>query len=178
MRPSRTAKTLLCVLLPAMLAACGDDGIPEVTQWMNDTRSQARVVIPKLAEPKKFTPFTYSGKSATDPTSPAKMADAFSRPAAANRFKPDMDRQREALEAFPLDGLKMVGTLRKEGANYALVQADRTIYRARVGNYIGQSYGQVTKITDSEVELKEIVQDASGEWVERAAKLELQESKK
>jgi type IV pilus assembly protein PilP len=178
MRPSCTAKALLCVMLPAMLAACGDGGIPEVRQWMDATRSQTRVLIPKLTEPKKFTPFTYAGKDATDPTSPAKMADALAQPAAANRFKPDTDRRREALESFPLDSLKMVGTLRKEGASYALVQSDRTIYRAKVGSYIGQNYGQITKIADSEVELKETVQDASGEWVERNAKLELQESKK
>ncbi|RYE76873.1 MAG: hypothetical protein EOO80_12045 [Oxalobacteraceae bacterium] len=72
----------------------------------------------------------------------------------------------------------MVGTLRKQGASFALLQAEHTVFQAKVGNYIGQNFGQITKISDSEVELKEIVQDAAGEWVERTAKLELQEIKK
>jgi type IV pilus assembly protein PilP len=98
--------------------------------------------------------------------------------ASGNRLQPNPDRRREPLEAFPLDNLKMVGTLRKQGASFVLVQADHTIFQAKVGTYIGQNYGRVTRITDSEVELKETVQDAAGEWVERTAKLELQENKK
>jgi type IV pilus assembly protein PilP len=179
MTPSRIARALLCALLPSLLAACGDGGIQEVRQWMEETRRQTRVVVPKLAEPKKFTPFTYAGKNSPDPYSPAKFVNAMATPAASgNRFQPNMDRRREPLETFPLDNLKMVGTLRKQGASFALVQAEHTVFQAKVGNYIGQNFGQITKITDSEVELKEIVQDAAGEWVERTAKLELQENKK
>lgn len=179
MRPSRSARALLCLMLPGLLAACGDGGLQEVRQWMDETRRQTRVVVPKLTEPKKFTPFTYAGKSAADPYSPAKFVNAMATPAASgNRFQPNMDRRREPLESFPLDNLKMVGTLRKQGASFALVQAEHTVFQAQVGSYIGQNFGQVTKITDSEVELKETVQDAAGEWVERTAKLELQENKK
>lgn len=179
MRPSRSARALLCLMLPGLLAACGDDGTQEVRQWMDETRRQTRVVVPKLTEPKKFTPFTYAGKSAADPYSPAKFVYAMATPAASgNRFQPNMDRRREPLESFPLDNLKMVGTLRKQGASFALVQAEHTVFQAKVGTYIGQNFGQITKITDSEVELKETVQDAAGEWVERTAKLELQEIKK
>jgi type IV pilus assembly protein PilP len=166
-------------MLPGLLAACGDGGIHEVRQWMDETRRQTRVVVPKLTEPKKFTPFTYAGKSATDPYSPAKFVNAMATPAASgSRFQPNMDRRREPLESFPLDNLKMVGTLKKQGASFALVQAEHTVFQAKVGNYIGQNFGQITKISDGEVELKEIVQDAAGEWVERPAKLELQEIKK
>lgn len=179
MNPSRIARALMCSLLPGLLAACGDGGIPEVRQWMDETRRQTKVVVPKLTEPKKFTPFTYAGKSATDPYSPAKFVNATATPSASgSRFQPNLDRRREPLETFPLDNLKMVGTLRKQGANFALVQAEHTLFQAKVGNYIGQNFGQITRITDSEVELKETVQDAAGEWVERTAKLELQEIKK
>jgi type IV pilus assembly protein PilP len=179
MTPSRIARALLCALLPSLLAACGDGGIQEVRQWMDETRRQTRVVVPKLAEPKNFTPCTYAGKNSPDPYSPAKFVNAMATPAASgNRFQPNMDRRREPLETFPLDNLKMVGTLRKQGASFALVQAEHTVFQAKVGNYIGQNFGQITKITDSEVELKETVQDAAGEWVERTAKLELQENKK
>lgn len=179
MRPSRIARALLCTLLPTLLAACGDGGIPEVRQWMDETRRQTRVVVPKLTEPKKFTPFTYAGKNSADPYSPAKFVNAMASPAASgSRFQPNLDRRREPLETFPLDNLKMVGTLRKQGASFALVQAEHTVFQAKLGSYIGQNFGQVTRISDSEIELKEIVQDAAGEWVERTAKLELQEIKK
>ncbi len=179
MRLTRSARVLLCAALPSLLAACGDGGMDEVKQWMDETRRQTRVAVPKLTEPKKFTPFTYAGKNAADPYSPGKFVNAMAAPAASgNRFQPNMDRRREPLETFPLDNLKMVGTLRKQGASFALLQAEHTVFQAKVGNYIGQNFGQITKISDSEVELKEIVQDAAGEWVERTAKLELQENKK
>lgn len=93
-------------------------------------------------------------------------------------LKPDFDRRKEPLENYPLDTIRMVGTLQKPGLNYALLQVDKSVFQAKVGNYIGENFGMITKITESEVELKEIVRDASGEWVERQAKLELQENKK
>jgi type IV pilus assembly protein PilP len=89
-----------------------------------------------------------------------------------------MERRRELLESYPLDTLKMVGTLQKTGLSYALLQADKAIVQAKVGNYIGQNFGMITKVSETEIEIREIVQDASGEWVERKAKLELQENKK
>ncbi|MDB5841286.1 MAG: pilus assembly protein PilP [Herminiimonas sp.] len=175
-----SARAALIVMLLSALAGCGDSGVQEVQQWMDETKRQTRIVIPKLSEPKTFTPFIYGGKSAVDPYSPAKLAVALAKQKSSSEsaFKPNLDRRREPLEAYPLDNLKMVGTLRKAGASYALLQADKSLFQVKVGNYIGQNFGMVTKITESEVELKEIVQDASGEWVERNAKLELQESKK
>jgi type IV pilus assembly protein PilP len=72
----------------------------------------------------------------------------------------------------------MVGTLTKPGLTYALLQTDKSVFQVKVGNYVGQNLGMVTRITDSEVDIKEVIQDASGEWVEREAKLELQETQK
>ena len=122
----------------------------------------------------------YGGKGSPDPYSPEKLAIALAKlkPSSSNALKPDIDRRREPLEAYPLDALKMVGTLEKPGLTFALLQADRTVFQIKVGNYIGQNFGKVTKVTESAVELKEIVQDAAGDWVERNAKLELQETKK
>jgi type IV pilus assembly protein PilP len=162
------------------LAGCGDEGVQEVKQWMENERLQTKAVIPKISEPKKFTPFVYNAKAEVDPYSPAKLSVALAKLQAnsASKIKPDLDRRKEPLEAFPLDAITMVGTLQKPGLSYALLQVDRTVYQAKVGSYIGQNFGMVTRITDSEVELKEIVRDASDEWVEREAKLELQEMKK
>lgn len=162
------------------LAGCSDGGVHEVRQWMDQVKRETKVAIPKLSEPKKFVPFIYSAKAAVDPYNPSKMAVAFAKlqSGSTSGFKPDLERRREVLESYPLDSMTMVGTLQKAGLSYALLQADKTVYQVKVGNYIGQNFGMITRIGDTEVELKEIVQDAAGDWVERKAKLELQETKK
>lgn len=175
----------LCSLVFAALAvigltACGDGGTQEVSQWMEDVRRQTPVSVKKLPEPKKFVPFTYAAQDEIDPYDPMKLDTALAKQAASagSGIKPDLDRRRELLESYPLDTIKMVGTLQKPGLNYALLLVDKTIFHVKAGNYIGQNFGQITRVTDKAVELTEIVRDASGEWVERTAKLELQESEK
>lgn len=162
------------------LAGCGDGGVQEVQQWMNEVRQQTPVSVQKVSEPKTFTPFTYAAKEEVDPFSPVKLSVALAKLAAnsASKIKPDLERRREPLENYPLDTIRMVGTLEKPGLSYALLQVDKSVFQIKVGNYIGQNFGMVTRITDAEVELKEIVRDAAGDWVERGAKLELQESTK
>jgi type IV pilus assembly protein PilP len=91
-------------------------------------------------------------------------------------IRPDLDRRRETLEAFPLDQIKMVGMMRRGGVNVALVETSGGTHLVRAGNYMGQNFGLVTRVAETEIQLKEIVQDAAGEWVERTSKLELQEA--
>ena len=87
-------------------------------------------------------------------------------------------RRRELLEGFALDQIRMVGMLNQAGTNVALVEASGGTHMVRVGSYVGQNFGLVTRITESEVQLKEIVQDAAGEWIERPTTLQLQEGGK
>ena len=133
-----------------------------------------------VPEPKQFSPYVYEGKVAVDPFDSQKLLLAVARQAdaraSASSIKPDLDRRREVLEGYPLDQLKMVGTLRQQRKNAALIDVGGQTHMVRVGNYMGQNFGLVTKISETEVELKEIVQDAAGEWVERPSKLELQEA--
>lgn len=176
----RIVRIALCAVPLLALSGCGDSGIGEIREWMDQVRRQTPPNVVKLTEPKKFSPFQYGGKENIDPYDPQKLAVAFAKLQARNGagLKPDFDRRREPLESYPLDALRMVGTLEKPGLNYALLQADRSVFQVKVGNYIGQNFGMVTAISETEVDLKEIVQDASGEWIERPAKLELQETKK
>lgn len=173
-------RTLAAAAILSTLSGCGDGGVQELRQWMDGVRRQTPVTVQKIQEPKKFTPFVYGGKDQPDPYSPAKLSVALAKMQANSNsgLKPDFDRRKEPLENYPLDTIRMVGTLQKPGLNYALLQVDKSVFQAKVGNYIGENFGMITKITESEVELKEIVRDASGEWVERQAKLELQENKK
>jgi len=92
--------------------------------------------------------------------------------------KPDLDRRREPLEAYPLDSIKMVGVMQKGKLTYALITADQTLHQVKIGNYVGQNFGMVTQVTETEVLIKELVQDAAGDWVERDATLQLQEGGK
>ena len=96
----------------------------------------------------------------------------------AGLVAPELARRKEPLESFPLDSMSMVGSLLKVGQPVALVKVDNLLYQVRAGNYLGMNYGKITKVGETEVTLREIVQDASGEWIERIAKLQLQEGSK
>jgi type IV pilus assembly protein PilP len=163
----------------SLLSACGGED-EELRQWMADVRKEIRPAITTLTEPRTFEPFVYDNRDRVDPFDPAKLANALRKLAAKsnNGLAPDMNRRKEPLEGFPLDSLGMVGYLLRAGQRTALVKAEGVIYEVRLGNYVGENFGLVTKISDSDITLKEVVQDASGEWVERISTLELQEGKK
>jgi type IV pilus assembly protein PilP len=175
---SKHARLLLALPVAALLAACSAADENEIRKWMDQTRAGMKPTTQPVPEPKTFTPQVYDGKAVTDPFDAQKMLVAVARQAAArasaSALKPDLDRRREPLESYPLDQLKMVGMLRQGGANVALVDVGGQTYMVRVGNYLGQNFGRVNRITETETQLNEIVQDAAGEWVERPSKLELQ----
>lgn len=168
------------VAVTVFLAGCGDGSEQEVRAWMEEVRAQTPISVVKIPAPKTFNPYTYPAPDELDPYSPAKMQVAFAK-ADANKksgLQPDLNRRKEPLESFPLDTLVMVGTLQKPGLTYGLLRAGGNVFQVKVGNHIGQNFGLVTRVTDNAVELREIVRDASGEWTERNAKLELQEIEK
>ena len=160
-----------------MLSGCGGSSESEVRQWMAQTKQQTRPYVHKVDAPKKFTPFTYTQQESVAPFNPEKLEVAFAklRKRSKSGIKPDLKRRREPLEQVPLDTIKMVGSLRQQDKSYAVLQVDKMVYRAKVGNYLGQNFGKITNIKEDAVHIREIVQDASGEWTERKAKLELQE---
>jgi len=165
-------------MLAVALAGCSSSGPEEIRQWMDQTKKETKPFVPKLPEPKAYTPFVYEAGKDVDPFSPSKLAVAIAKWQANSKgVRPNLDRRREPLEEFPLDTIKMVGALRKPGLSYAILQVDKMVFQVKAGNYLGQNFGMITSVTDDAVDIKEVVQDASGEWVERKARLELQESK-
>lgn len=89
--------------------------------------------------------------------------------------QPSLDRPKEELEEFPLENLKMVGYLQR-GAGYAIVRSPKgSLHRVKIGNYMGLNFGQITSISDSEIKIKEMVQDGAGDWSERESILQLVE---
>ncbi|MDQ3272936.1 MAG: pilus assembly protein PilP [Pseudomonadota bacterium] len=165
------------------LASCGSSEHADLQQWMSEQRSQTRPKIQPLPEPTKFTPQTYTQEGAIEPFSSQKLLQALKRDsnqatANAGLIAPELNRRKEPLEAMPLDAVAMVGSMIRQGQPVALVRVDNLLYQVRVGNYLGQNYGRITKISETELSLREIVQDAAGEWTERVANIQLQEGSK
>ena len=176
--------TLLLVLAASALAACGGGENEEVNQWMQEQRAATKPQVTPIPEPKKFTPEAYSQDKVIEPFSSQKLTQALKKEsqqagtASAALLTPELNRRKEPLEAYPLDSMAMVGSLTKQGQPVALIKVDNLLYQVRPGNYLGQNYGRITKVGENEVVLRELVQDAAGEWVERVATLQLQEKSK
>lgn len=174
---------LIFVAIVLMLAGCGASSEDELRQWMAEQKSQTRPKVAQISEPKQFKPESYTQVTAIEPFSNQKLTQALKREstqAAANGalITPELARRKEALESFPLDTMVMVGSLIRAGQPVALVKVENLLYQVRPGNYLGQNYGRVTRISETAVTLREIVQDAVGEWIERTATLQLQERSK
>jgi type IV pilus assembly protein PilP len=171
------------VALALLVAGCSQSGQEELQAWMNEQRAQTRPKVQPIPEPKKFAPQAYTQERVTDPFSNQKLTQAFKRESSqstsnAGLVAPELVRRKEPLEAYPLDTMAMVGSLLKAGNPVALVRVDNLLHQVRPGNYLGQNYGRVVKVGETEVMLREIVQDAAGEWIERTATLQLQERSK
>jgi len=167
----------------ALAAGCGSSDQEELQQWMTEQRAQTKPQVQPIPEPKKFTPQAYTQQAVTDPFSNLKLTQALKRESTqstsnAALIAPELSRRKEPLESYPLDAMAMVGALVKQGQPVALVRVDNLLYQVRPGNYLGQNYGRIVKVSETEVVLREIVQDAAGEWIERAATLQLQERSK
>ena len=171
--PLRAACTLA---LLALLAGCSGDQ-DELLQWIDQQRQSARPAVQPLQPPSRFDPQPYESAQAPDPFSSQKMAVAMKQEARqpSSLLAAEMTRRREPLEAYPLDAMAMVGSLNRGGQAYALLRVENLLYQVRVGEYLGQNFGRITRIGETEIALREVVQDASGDWVERAVTLVLQE---
>ena len=179
-----TSHRLIPLIVIALgLPGCGSSGDDELRQWMSELRATTKPKVTPLTEPKQFLPQTYAMDSGVEPFNSIKLTQALRRESTqsasnAALIAPEMARRKEPLESYPLDVMAMVGSLDKKGAPTALLKVDKLLYQVRVGNYIGQNYGRITKITENSIQLREIVQDATGDWIERAVSLDLQEDKK
>jgi type IV pilus assembly protein PilP len=171
---------ILLLALVALLAAC-DGKQDDLDTWMKETRTSVQPIKNNVEAPKKVEPFTYDNKSLVDPFSNAKLAIAIDQAAkskSASGLAPDTKRNREVLENFPLESIRMVGRIADSRVTSALLQVDSIVYQAKVGNYAGQNFGRIVKINDSELFIKELVQDATGDWVQRETSIKIQEGLK
>lgn len=158
------------------LAGCEAEN-QELQAWMEQQRREVRPQVQALAAPKKFDPVPYANAQQLDPFSPQKLSVALKQETRQpnSALAAELNRRKEPLESFPLDSMSMVGSVSKAGKPFALLKVDNLLYQVKPGDYLGQNYGRITRITETEVSLREIVQDAAGEWTERPVTLPLQE---
>ncbi len=149
----------------------------ELQAWTEQQRREVKFGLQTLPAPSRFEPHPYEAQSSPDPFDAHRLMSAMKLEAVqvSPRLAAELNRRREPLEAYELETMAMAGTLLRQGRAVALVSVDRMLYQVRVGDYMGQNNGRVVKIEEGKIELREVVQDASGEWVERAASLQTQE---
>jgi type IV pilus assembly protein PilP len=174
--PVRRGAALLLASVVALLAACEGE-TQELQEWMDQQRREVRPSVQPLAPPKKFDPVPYANAQQVDPFSNQKLSVALKQEARqpSSLLAAEMNRRKDPLEAFPLDAMSMVGSVSRAGTPLALLRVDNLLYQVKPGDYLGQNFGRITRITETELALREVVQDAAGEWIERTVTLQLQE---
>ncbi len=171
-----TRSTIALAVSLLALGGCAPDN-DELQQWMDQQRREVQPSVQPIAPPKRFDPQPYETAEGVEPFSPQKLSVALRQEVKQpnSLLAAEMNRRKEPLEAFPLDSMSMVGSVVRSGQPYALLRVDNLLYQVKAGDYLGQNYGKITKIGETEIALREIVQDAAGEWIERPGALQLQE---
>ncbi|MDO8414112.1 MAG: pilus assembly protein PilP [Gallionellaceae bacterium] len=165
----------LIFLACLLLSACGREEFQDLRDFVKNAGADMRGKVDPPPEIKPYEPMTYDNSvGLPDPFKPRKPEVKSGTRVGLNQ--PDFERHREALEEFPLESLKMVGFLYQTKIGYAIVRSpDSKLHRVKVGNYLGQNFGQITSVTETEVTIKEAVQDSAGDWTERTSILQLME---
>jgi type IV pilus assembly protein PilP len=170
--PFVNSKLLPVLALGVLLTACGGDQGDDLDQYMRDAAKHIKPSVKPLPEVKPYVALQYNADGS--------LVDPFRARKAINKssaLQPNLNRAKEPLEAYPLESLKYVGLLSRNKLTYALLKTpDNNVQQVKIGNFVGQNFGRITQITDSELILNEIVQDElSGDWVERVSNLALQD---
>lgn len=162
---------LILASVAILLAGCGTtegnlrEELDVLTKDVQGRIAPLPVIVP-------YEAFSYQAESLTDPFAPVKIAAKFRT---VNGVTPDANRVKEYLESFPLESIKMVGSVKINGVQYAVVMIDGMTYKVRAGSYMGLNLGRIIAINDSGITLKEMTQE-SGDWVEKTSELFLQGS--
>lgn len=171
-------KALVLAVVALLLAGCGEEQ-GELKQELKELTKDLRGKVDPLPQVKPYEPVPYASEGEVDPFRPQRINVAQAGGAASGGGrKPNFDRPKEPLEAFPLESILMVGTLTQKKEHHGLVKAGTNLYRVRKGNYMGQNFGVITSIDDNQIALKELVQDSGGDWAERTSALQLQEMRR
>ncbi|WP_295393531.1 pilus assembly protein PilP [uncultured Thiodictyon sp.] len=172
--PSRRLPWLVAALLSLQLTACGNPDQSDLEDYAKKVKARDPAPIGPLPEIKQIDTFIYEPGERRDPFVMDNRGAATPAAVAGNNLAPDPLRRKEELEGFALDSLRMVGTLEQNQTMWALIRTpDGILHRVRVGNYLGMNNGQIVGISDTAIQLTEIVSENPGEWRERQATVAL-----
>ena len=164
------------------LAGCGNDDFSDLNQYISKIKAEPKGTIRPLPEIKIVETFMFNPEGLRDPFKPLvqpEQQDKVAEQSTGGGIKPDTTRRKEDLEAFPLEVLKMVGTVVMKSNLWGLVKADDgTIHRVQIGNYMGKNYGKIIHIGSDKIELMEIVPDQPGTWREQQMSIMLTEEQR
>lgn len=168
---------LAAAIIVSLLAGCNEAPEHDLRTWMNEVRQQSHPLPVDLPSRPPLSEFQYRVADRLDPFDMRKITSAFGADQDVSGLQPDTHRSREPLESFPLDSLRLVGSLRRQGQVVALIEADKLIHQVKVGSHLGPDMGKVTAISEGAIELEEMVQDAGNRWTSRRARLVMQEKR-
>jgi type IV pilus assembly protein PilP len=172
----------LAALAVALAAGCGGEEHGDLKEELNQLTKDLRGRVDPLPQVKPYEPVPYTAEGQIDPFRPERIEVAAAGRAAPSAMASVIEEQKkrppEPLEAFPLESIQMLGTITQKKETFALVKAGPNLYRVRKGNYMGQNFGVITEIDEAQISLKELVQDSTGDWVERMSSLQLVEAKR
>lgn len=171
-----TFQSLVAVGALLALTACSGEQ-QELPEWIAQQREEVKPRVQPIMPPKKFNPQAYLMADAVEPFSTQKLTVAIKQEARqpSSLLAAEVNRRPEPLESYPLDSVTMVGSLMKQNMPFALLRVDKLLYQVKLGDYLGQNYGKIVKISETDMSIREVVQDASGEWTERTSSIQLQE---
>lgn len=172
-------RRMIVIASSAVLASCSGGGQEDLRQWMQESTKELRSSIPPLPEVKAYEPVPYDADGMYDPFKAARIEPESKGKQGPGKggLQPDFEAREirnSPLEKYALESLKMIGYLNVNGRPIAVIQADQNIKQVKVGEYMGLDFGMVTQITEREVAVRELVQDAAGDWAERSNSLFLQ----
>lgn len=170
----------LMVCLSVMwLTACGSGGNhDDLKQWMRESTKNLHGRIPPLPEVKPYEAARYEAETLPDPFRPTQIDQDTKKRRGTGKLQPDFEARElrnNPLERYPLESLNMIGYLKIGKMLYAVVQAEQLVKQVKIGEYLGQDFGIVTQVSDTEVTVRELIQDSAGDWSERTSTLLLQE---
>lgn len=172
-----TLKSLMIMVLCSQMLSCAKDDVSDLDAYVGELKGKFKGQVEALPVILPYDSYHYSVARQRDPFRPSvSLVKEATIKRNSNGIKPNEVRNKEGLEKYALQSLIMVGIMNNNGQNWAIVKApDGTIFRVRKGNYMGENHGKIKSITESGIDLTEIVADARGGWIERSNKLNLTE---
>ncbi len=168
------SKGLVLAIFAALLAGCSNDGLDDLRDFVKNAHADRKPRVEPIPDIKPLEGFIYAASKLPDPFAGFNLRAQKAGGGAGSGLRPDMNRRKQALEEFPLDALKMVGTLSRGKQFWAVIQApDGTVHRTQVGAYLGQNFGAIVKISEEKIDLIELIPGSMGDWVEREASISI-----